>query len=252
MIDERLARRFWPGVDAVGRRMAEPDSPQDIVTPGPNIRWLTIVGVVSEIRMSGLVETEDRAGAVYFPLSQRPQANMTLAVRSEGDPVALTSPVRRALSEIDPELPLFSVRSMTDRVDASLVDRRTPMVLTVVFAAVALFLAALGMYGVLAYQVSQRTREIGIRMALGSGTGTIFRLIVGEGVLLLAAGSLVGIAGAFAIRRGLQSQLYGVGPMDPKVLFAVVCVLGVVSLLASTIPARRAARIDPVIALTEQ
>ena len=125
------------------------------------------------------------------------------------------------------------------------------MVLTIVFASVALFLAAVGIYGVLAYQVSQRRREIGIRMALGSNATGIFRLVLGEGLQLLVAGFLVGIAGAFAIRRALVSQLYGIGPMDPAVLTTVTLVLGIVAVLASTLPARRAARTDPLIALSE-
>jgi predicted lysophospholipase L1 biosynthesis ABC-type transport system permease subunit len=216
------------------------------------VRWYTVVGVVSEIKMSGLIETEERVGAYYFPLAQQPRANMTLAVRTAGDPTAITSSIRRELAAIDPELPLFGVMTMVDRVDASLVDRRTPMVLTVVFAAVALFLAAIGIYGVLAYQVSQRRREIGIRMALGSDSGGIFRLVIGEGVLLLGAGFIIGLAGAFAIRRGLQSQLYEIGPTDPLVLTLVACLLGVVALVASTIPARRASRIDPLVALSER
>jgi putative ABC transport system permease protein len=147
-------------------------------------------------------------------------------------PRAMTSSIRRALTEIDSDLPLFSIRTMAERIDQSLVDRRTPMVLTIVFAAVALFLAAVGIYGVLAFQVSQRRREIGIRMALGSNASGIFRLVLGEGLQLLAAGFLVGLAGAFAIRRALVSQLYGVGPMDPAVLTTVTVVLGIVAVLA--------------------
>ena len=252
IVDERLARRFWAGTDPVGRRMFKPNNPQDFVTPGPTARYYTVVGVVSEIRMSGLIETEDRVGAYYFPLAQDPVSNMTLTVRTAGNPTAMISSIRRELSAIDPDLPLFSVRTMAERVDASLVDRRTPMVLTIVFAAVALFLAAVGLYGVLAYQVSQRRREIGIRMALGSNSSGIFRLVLGEGLQLLAVGFVIGLAGAFAVRRALQSQLYGIGPMDPMVLISVAGVLGLVSLLASTIPARRAAKTDPLVALSEQ
>jgi predicted permease len=252
IVDERLARRFWPGIDPIGRRMFSPDNPNDLLNPGPNARYYTVVGVVSEIRMSGLIETEDRVGAYYFPFAQDPYSNITLTVRTAANPIAMTSSIRRELSAIDPELPLFSVRTMSERVDASLVDRRTPMVLTIVFAAVALFLAAVGLYGVLAYQVSQRRREIGIRMALGSNAGGIFRLVLGEGLQLLAIGFVIGIAGAFALRRALQTQLYEIGPMDPLVLSTVAGVLALVSLLASTIPARRAAKTDPLIALSEQ
>lgn len=139
---------------------------------------------------------------------------------------------------------------MAERVDQSLVDRRTPMLLATVFAAVALFLAAIGIYGVLAYQVAQRTREIGIRLALGSDASRIFRLVLGEGTGLLAIGLLLGTAGAFSIRGALESQLYGVGAMDPLVLVSVAAILGLVALAACAAPARRAARIDPLTALS--
>jgi predicted permease len=251
VVDERLAQRFWPGLDPIGRRVFLPDNPNDVLNPGPNARFFSVIGVVSAIRMSGLIETEDRVGASYFPFAQNPRSNMTLTVATAGDPRAMTASIRRALTDIDPDLPLFSIRTMAERVDQSLVDRRTPMVLTIVFASVALFLAAVGIYGVLAYQVSQRRREIGIRMALGSNAGGIFRLVLGEGLQLLVAGFLVGIAGAFAIRRALVSQLYGIGPMDPVVLTTVTVVLGIVAVLASTLPARRAAKTDPLIALNE-
>jgi predicted permease len=251
IVDERLARRFWPGLDPIGRRIFAPDNPNDLINPGPKARYYNVIGVASEIRMSGLIETEDRTGAYYFPMAQDPRSNMTLTVMTTGDPLAMTSSIRLALREIDSDLPLFSVRSMWQRVDTSLVDRRTPMVLTMVFAGVALFLAGVGIYGVLAYQVSQRRREIGIRMALGSNPKGIFRLVLGEGLQLLGAGFLVGITGAFAIRRALVSQLYGIGPMDPAVLTIVTLVLGIVAVLASTLPARRAAKTDPLVALTE-
>jgi putative ABC transport system permease protein len=210
---------------------------------------MTVVGVVSEIRISGLVETEDRVGSYYFPLAQQPRRGMTLTVRSASDATALTPSIRRELSALDPELPLYGVLTMQERMDETLVDRRTPMVLSTVFAAVALFLAAVGIYGVLAYQVTQRAREIGIRMALGSDPWGVFKLILSEGLVLLAAGLVLGAAGAFAIRSALQSQLYGVGAMDPFVLASVAAVLAVVALVACAVPARRAARIDPLIAL---
>jgi ABC-type antimicrobial peptide transport system permease subunit len=161
----------------------------------------------------------------------------------------MTASIRQALAGIDPELPLYSVRTMQDRIAESLLDRRTPMLLATLFAGTALLLAAMGLYGVLAYQVAQRRREIGIRLALGSDPGGIFALILREGLTLLVVGIAVGAAGAFAIRHAMESQLYGVGAMDPIVLSVVVIVLGAVAVLASALPARRAARIDPIIAL---
>jgi putative ABC transport system permease protein len=141
---------------------------------------------------------------------------------------------------------------MRQRVDESLVSRRTPMLLALTFGGVAVFLAAVGIYGVLAYQVTQRRREIGIRLALGSDSRGIFGLVLKEGLVLLGAGVLFGLGGAFAIRRGIETQLYGVGAMDPLVLSAVAGVLALVAIAACSLPARRASRINPLIALNDQ
>jgi ABC-type antimicrobial peptide transport system permease subunit len=176
---------------------------------------------------------------------------MTLVTRTAGDPSTIVGSVREKVRAIDPELPFFGVRPMSQLVDESLVSRRTPMLLATLFGAVALFLAAVGIYGVLAFQVAQRRKEIGIRMALGSGGRQIFNLIVAEGLWLLAIGVGVGLAGAFAIRKAMETQLFGVQPMDPLVLSAVVGVLGVVAFAACAIPARRASRIDPLVALND-
>lgn len=252
IVDERLAQRFWPGLDPIGRRMFQPENPNDLVTPDKNTRWLTVVGVVGETKMAGLVTTEDRVGTYYFPLNQAEQRGMALTVRTtSGDPLSVASAIRQQLRAIDPELPLYGARTMADRMSESLADRRTPMVVAIVFAVVAVFLAAIGLYGVLAYQVSQRKKEIGIRLALGSDAQRVFGLIVKEGMVLMAGGFLAGVAGAFAIRRTMAAQLYGVGPMDPLVLGGVAAVLAVVALAACMLPARRAARIDPIVALSE-
>jgi len=174
-----------------------------------------------------------------------------MAARTAGDPAAIAGSVREQVREIDPELPFFSVKPMQQRVEESLVNRRTPMLLASIFGGIALFLAAIGIYGVLAYQVSQRRKEIGIRLALGSDGRRVFNLIVSEGLWLVGAGGLAGLAGAFAIRRAMATQLFGVQPMDPVVLVLVGVTLGFVAFLACAIPARRAAHIDPVIALTD-
>src|SRR5262245_3433382 len=252
IVDDRLARKFWPGQDPIGRRMFRPEKPEDLSTPGKNTRWLTVIGVVSETKMAGLVTTEDRVGTYYFPIRQEELRGMTLAVRTAGDPLSIAPAIRQQLRAIDPELPLYSVRTMTDRMNESVADRRTPMVVAIVFAVVALFLAAIGIYGVLAYQVSQRTREIGIRLALGSDSRRVFGLIAREGMALMLGGFVVGVAGAFAIRRTMATQLYAVSAMDPVVFGAVGGVLAIVAFVACTLPARRAARIDPIIALSER
>jgi predicted permease len=251
IVDDALARKFWPGQDPVGRRMFKPENAEDLTKPAANQQWITVVGVVGETKMAGLVTEDTRAGTYYFPNSQSGLRTMTLVVRSLGEPLALAPDLRRVLSSIDPELPLYGVRTMEDRVDETLVDRRTPMLLAVTFGIVALFLAAIGLYGVLAYQVTQRQKEIGIRMALGSEPRSIFALVLREGLWLLSAGFLVGTAGAVAIGRAMESQLYGIGPANLGVIGGVAAVLGAVAFAACAVPARRAARIDPMIALTE-
>src|SRR5262249_41765836 len=149
------------------------------------------------------------------------------------------------------DLPLFDVHTMEERTDSSLMGRRSPMLLSLSFGALALFLSAIGIYGVLAYLVTQRRREIGIRIALGSSAGAIVQLVLREGLLLMGWGFVLGGAGAIAMRRGLASQLFGITATDPFVLGAVVGILGGVAVVASAVPARRAARIDPVVALAE-
>jgi predicted permease len=249
VIDEKLARRFWGRSSPVGRRMYKPDSADDLTAPGPKAHWFTVVGVVREIRMAGLVTADDRVGAYYSPLAQSPYRTITLAVRSGLQPSALVPSIRAAVRSIDPELPLFNVMSLEDRMSESLVDRRTAMILALGFAIVALLLAAIGIYGVLAFQVSQRTREIGIRLALGSNARGIFGLVLREGLVLLAAGAAVGLAGAFGIRRAMESQLYGVTGMDPVVVATVTTILALVAVAACSLPAWRAARINPMTAL---
>ena len=251
IVDERLARRFWKDQDPVGRRMWKPNSAEELSTgPGPKSYFYTVVGVVGSVRMTGLTEKEP-VGMYYFPFAQNVGRGMTLVTRTAGDPSTIVGSVREKVRAIDPELPFFGVRPMSQLVDESLVSRRTPMLLATLFGAVALFLAAVGIYGVLAFLVAQRRKEIGIRMALGSGGRQIFNLIVAEGLWLLAIGVGVGLAGAFAIRKAMETQLFGVQPMDPLVLSAVVGVLGVVAFAACAIPARRASRIDPLVALND-
>lgn len=252
IIDERLSQRFWKNADAVGRRMWKPESAEELTRgPGPKSHFYTVVGIVGSVRTTGLTEKEP-VGTYYYPLAQNVGRGMTLVVRTAGEPESLVSAVRQQVTAMDPELPFFAVKPMRQRVAESLVSRRTPMMLATLFGAIALFLAAVGIYGVLAYQVAQRRKEIGIRMALGSDRRRIFGLIVSEGLWLLGLGLGVGLTGAFAIRRVMETQLFGVQPMDPVVLAVVAGVLGAVALLACAVPARRAARIDPLVALNDQ
>jgi predicted permease len=251
VIDEKLAAKFWRGQDPIGKRMYQPNNVEEAGRPGPNTRWLTVVGVVGEVRQRGLVSQAERVGAYYFPHTQAASRSMTIVARTATDPLAIAPAVRREVAALNPELPFYNVLTMRARVEESVAGRRTAMLLAVGFGLIALMLATIGIYGVLAYQVTQRTREIGIRMALGSDARRVFALILGEGAALLALGFAVGLAGAFAMRRAVQGELYGVDPLEPAVVAAVAAMLAVVALLACALPARRAARIDPVIALSE-
>jgi predicted permease len=254
IIDAYLARRFWPNGDALGKRMYFPTDINNLFAKPAEEQMMTIVGVIEPIRLRGLVEAEAtrQTGTYYFPFKQSVSRTLGVAVRTAQDPDSIQSAVRREIAQIDPELPFYGVRHMEDRLATSLMDRRTPMLLATGFAAVALFLAAIGIYGVLAYQVSQRRREIGIRMALGAASGSIFNLVLREGGLIVGVGATAGLAGAFLLRQTLQSQLYDTVAMDPMVVSAVGAILIVVALIACVLPARRAAKTDPVIALTDQ
>jgi predicted permease len=254
IIDEELARRFWPNGDALGKRMYMPESAENLMQKPPEDQMMTIVGIISPMRLRGLVEAagERRTGNYFFPYNQQPSRTIGLAIRTAAAPESIISAVRREIAQIDPELPFYGVRTMDDRLATSLMDRRTPMLLASGFAGVALFLAAIGIYGVLAYQVSQRRREIGIRMALGAASGSIFSMVLREGGMIVGVGAAAGLTGAFLLRRTLQSQLYETGAMDPRVVAAVAAILLAVALVACLLPARRAAKTDPLIALNDQ
>jgi predicted permease len=251
IVDEQLAAKFWPNQDPLGKRMYSPNSAEEITRIGPNTVFYTVVGVVGAVKEFGLVSQDERVGAYYFPMAQDTTRTITVVARTSGDPMALAPTIRREIGALDPEMPFYDVHSMSERVEESVAGRRTAMALAVGFGMVALMLATVGIYGVLAYQVSQRTREIGIRMALGSDAGTVFGLILREGLTLLGLGFVLGLAGSFAMRRAVQGELYGVDPLDPVVVSAVAVLLGIVALTACAVPARRAARIDPVAALAE-
>lgn len=253
VIDERLAKHFWPNGDALGKRMFLPTSVQNIMARPPEDQMLTIVGIIESMRLRGLVETPgQQSGQYFFPLRQSPARTIGLAIRTAQAPDTVIAAARREIAQIDAEMPFYGVRTLEDRMSASLVDRRTPMVLAIGFAVVALLLAAIGIYGVLAYQVSQRRREIGIRMALGAESGSIFALVLREGGLIVGLGAVFGLIGAFVLRRTLQAQLYETGAMDPRVVSGVAIMLIAVAFIACVLPARRAAKTDPLIALTDQ
>ena len=252
IVDELLAKRFWPASDPIGRRVFIPRRPEDLIHPGPDTVWMQVVGVVGSVKLRALVEGEEaRIGAYYLPYAQEPSSNIGFAIRmndSAGSSTVIAA-VRRVLAEVDPEAPLFDVVTMSDRIDRSLNARKALMVLSVVFGALALLLSMIGIHGLLAYHVGQRTRELGIRIALGSDTSGILRLVLREAVLLMFVGIAAGTAGAVALRGLVASQLYGIAPFDPRVTLAAIGVLTIVGFVACLGPARRAARINPVLAL---
>jgi predicted permease len=251
IVDDKLAKRFWPTQDPIGRRMYMPTDINQLLAITDKTVFLTVVGVVGDMKLHDLVEGPKSVGAFYFPMAQDAARSMTFAVKTAGDPAAVTSAVRGAINAIDRELPVFDTQTMQDRTEKSLMTRRSPVLLSLGFGVVALLLSAIGIYGVLAYLVTQRTKEIGIRIALGSSAGAIFELVLREGVLLIAGGFVLGAIGAIALRRSLESQLFGVSATDPIVLATVTTVLALVALAACAVPARRATKIDPIVALGE-
>jgi predicted permease len=252
IIDERLAQKFWPQGDPVGRRMWQPSNAEDLIKPGKDARWFTVIGVVKSIKLRALVDPDERVGAYYFPYTQNPATAMTLAVRSTTDPASLAMPIRNIILELDPELPLYDVRTMQERLEQSLVSRRSPMLLSSGFGIVALLLVVVGVYGMLTYTVNLRSKEIGIRMALGGTAQAIFKLVLREGLFIIGLGSLAGMAGTLAMGRYVESKLFGVRPLNPTVLLSSGMLLVLTAMAACLLPARRAARIDPVDALRQE
>ena len=239
VINETMARRYWPDADPIGQRL--------------QVNWThpeahpEIVGVVGNVHL-GTVDSDFRP-MIYYVQAQDPSGSMTLVLRHTGGAAPLTTALRATVRELDPNLPLTDVATMSSRLVQSTADRRYPMLLLSVFAALAVVLAAIGLYGVLSYTVSRRTREIGVRIALGAQGADVLRLVVGGGMRLTLIGIVVGLAGAALAARALGHLLYGVTASDPVTLAGVAVLLSAVALLAAYLPARRAARLDPVVAL---
>ena len=239
VISESMARRFWPGEDPIGRRLRSKYG-----FDGDD--WFTVAGIVGDVRQLG--PHQPAPLQVYFNFLQRGQS-MMLAVRSAGDPARLAPSLRALVAEWDREAPIYDVRTMDDRLGSSTAYRRRVTVLLGGFAALALVLTVAGIYSVMSYLVARRTREIGIRLAVGATRGDILGMVVKRAAGLAAAGVLIGLAGALALTRVLSSLLYGVDPADPATLAAVSVGLALVALAAAYLPARHAARIDPMAAL---
>jgi len=248
VVSESFARQFFAVEDAIGRRLlpggrGRPNGPQQ----PPPANWLTIIGIVRDVK-SARVEAGP-APLLYRSVLQTSNLNLTLVVRTRTDPSMLAEPIRREVRAVDPNEPVFSVRTMDAVVASALAQRRFTMLLLALFAATALALSAIGIYGVMAYFVTQRTHEIGIRMALGASRRDVVTMVLGQGARLATAGVAVGLVGALAITRAIATLLFGVSPRDPGTLVALAAALTAVALLACYVPARRATRVDPIRAL---
>jgi predicted permease len=249
IIDERLAQHFFPGRDPLGHRMYFPSDPKNLLKTDEHTLWMTIVGVSRSLRYENLDGSGAAVGAYYLPNSQMPTRSFTLTLKTTGDSDSVVRALRMEILKLDPDLAVFNVRSMSDILDLSLASRRTSMLLANAFGGVALFLAMLGIYGVVAYLVAQRTREIGIRVALGSTRAKILQLVLREGFQLVVIGLVLGIILAALLQKAVGSEIYGVRPLDPLVLGSVMALLALVALAACAVPARRAMRVDPIVAL---
>jgi putative ABC transport system permease protein len=240
IVNRTMTQRFWHEEEAVGRRFK-------FSFQKPSDPWITVVGVVGDMRRDDL--TREPVSQVFLPLSQDPARGMDLVVRTSSDPLKLVSEVRSVLRSVDRTAPVFNVSTLQEQLHEQLAPRRLETLLLGLFGAVALALAAIGIYGLLHYSVAQRTHEIGVRMALGAQGHDVLRLVVGQGMVLAAIGVAAGLAGAAALTRFLSGLLYGVKPTDSLTFIAVPAILGVVALFASYLPARRAAKLDPMVAL---
>ena len=238
LVNETMARRLWPGEEAVGKR---------IKLGNPNSDWAEVVGVVRDVKHNGL--SAEPTMDAYGSHLHDPWPWMTVSLRSNLDPGSLEAAVRGEVQAIDPNQAVANFKTMDQVIGESVGERRLSLVLFGLFGAVALLLAGVGIYGVMAYGVTQRTHEIGIRMALGAQTGDVLKLVVGQGMTLALAGVAVGLCGAYGLTRLMISLLFGVSATDTFTFVVIALVLAGVALLACYLPARRAARIDPMVAL---
>jgi predicted permease len=242
-INETAARRFWPGQDPIGRRIR-------IGQGGLQDSAATVIGVVGDVRYGA--PEQDPIPAVYIAALQHGSPRTMVLIRAAADPVALAAAVRREVLALDSDLPIHDVRTLEDRMAAATSRTRFAALLLAVFAGVALLLAGVGIYGVIAYSVSQRTRELGVRMALGARRGDVVRLVVGQGAALAAAGIAIGLAAALALTRVLTGLLHGVTATDPATFAAISLLLAATAVAASLLPALRATRVDPLVALRSE
>ncbi len=244
LVNDKLARQYWPNEDPVGKRFmwgrfnpASKDAP----------KWITVVGVVGDTKMYGLANPSRLE--VYAPLQQSAESDMDLLVKSQLDPSALTSEIRGVVASVDKDQPIFAIATMNKIVSDGVSAPRLTLVLLGLFSALALILAAIGIYGVISYSVAQRTQEIGVRMALGAQRFDILRMVLGQGGKIALVGIVIGMVAAFGLTRLMSGLLFSVSAGDPATFAAVAALLVLVAIFACYIPARRAVRVDPMVAL---
>ena len=245
VVDEDFARYYWPNASALGQRLWEGSE------AGKDAEAFTVVGVVGGVKQAGLTEDEAQ-GAIYYPYAFRIDDSFFVAVRTSLPPESLGLALQKVVRQIDPDIPVNDLRSMDTRIADSLVARRSPALLAGLFSGIALLLTAIGTYGVLSYAVAQRRREIGVRMALGARPGQIRSQFFSLSLRLLAAGTILGVIGAWLTGQAMQAVLFHVPPLNLAILAGAAGVMGLVSLVACLLPSQRAARISPMEALAEE
>jgi putative ABC transport system permease protein len=237
VINNDLARTYFPNEDPIGKRITFDDGES----------WISIVGVAADVRRFGL--DSNAKPEVFLPYLQRPSRSMSLVIRSSTDALSMGAAIKTVIQNIDKDMPLEDTKTMQELLAESNSGRRFNMLLLSLFAGVALLMAIVGIYGVMSYTVAQRTKEIGIRVAVGAQAGDVFRMVIGQGMMLALIGIALGLVAAFGVTRLMTSMLFGVEATDPTTFIGIALLLAVVALVACYIPGRRAMKVDPLIAL---
>jgi predicted permease len=245
LINRSMARKYWPGEDPIGKRIASNGN-----VPPKDKDWARIIGVIGDVKdQPNSIQADP---SFYWPITQEPYPELHLAIRAGNDPLSLIAAVRREVRALNKDVPVTEVKTLETIATAALAGQRFRLLVVGIFALTALALAAIGIYGVMSYLVSQRTHEIGIRTALGARRVDVLKLVLKQGLKLATTGVAVGLAGAFALTRLMEGMLFGVKPTDPLTFIGIPMLLAVVALLACVIPARRATKVDPLIALRHE
>ena len=250
MINQTMARRYWPNEDPIGKRI-KPQFPEAKVPwrPASTNTWLTITGVVGDVKQTGV--NDEQPAEIYLPYLQNPSSLMNLLVRSTSDPLRLVPAVRRQVLAVDVDQPVYNINTMENVFSQSIAAPHVITSLLTTFAAVALLLAAIGVYSVMSYSVAQRTHEVGVRMALGAQQQHVLRMILGHGLKLVLIGVGFGVLVAFGVTHVISNLLFGVSATDAQIFLGVPLLLIAVAVLAIYLPARRALKVDPIVALRE-